>query len=270
MKDNSRVPKATPWVPPPPPPPLKKPPPPAAQYMTADVLEETASDMLKQADGLNATAPPPSLKIQLGLLLLSSEQDMIKKLLKDWDTKGKGEFLKGEFRLNLRNTGLNATSAEADGLFDSWDDDKGGSLDLKELRSALLSVQSAAKAYKNTPDPNTEKVARLRERAKLAQDAAEATKQAEEMEAEYKDFVRATRARADFQLGELLSKRRIKPGAVVTSWAKSRGAHQGELSKKEFREAVLELGVSPESAAEIDEVFSSFDEVCPICMLELF
>ena len=53
---------------------------------------------------------------------------------------------------------------------------------------------------------------------------------------------RATRARADFQLGELLSKRRIKPGAVVTSWAKSRGAHQGELSKKEFREAVLELG----------------------------
>ena len=77
---------------------------------------------------------------QLGLLLLSAD-DYIKRLLKDWDQKGKGEFLKGEFRLNLRNTGLNATSAEADALFDSWDDDKGGSLDLGELKRALQGVK---------------------------------------------------------------------------------------------------------------------------------
>ena len=79
--------------------------------------------------------------------------------------------------------------------------------------------------------------------------------------------MQTTKGRADFQLGSLLSKRRIKPGAVVTSWAKSRGTHQGELSKREFREAVLELGVSHDSAGEIDTVFSSFDEVCPTCSL---
>ena len=30
-------------------------------------------------------------------------------------------------------------------MFDSWDDDKGGSLDLKELKSALTKVQEAAR-----------------------------------------------------------------------------------------------------------------------------
>ena len=31
-------------------------------------------------------------------------------------------------RLNLRNTGLNISSAESDGMFDQWDDNKCGSL----------------------------------------------------------------------------------------------------------------------------------------------
>ena len=32
-------------------------------------------------------------------------------------------------------------------------------------------------------------------------------------------------ARADVRLGLLLHKRKIKPGAVVTQWAKSKGEH---------------------------------------------
>mgnify|MGYP001991813177 CR=1 FL=1 len=47
--------------------------------------------------------------------------------------EAEGEFLKAEFRLNLRNTGLNATSADADELFDSWDDDGGGSLSATQV-----------------------------------------------------------------------------------------------------------------------------------------
>ena len=258
-KKEYKAPKAQPYVAPPPPPPLKKPPPPAAQHIAAETLVETADELIQQAEELNTSALPPSLKIQLGTLLLSTEQDMIKKILKDWDSKGKGEFLKGEFRLNLRMIGLNATSSEADGLFDSWDNDKGGSLDLKELRAALVKCANAAQDYRDTPDPNTEKAALLRKRAKLAREAAAVTQEAEEMEAKFEEFVRETKARADYQLGALLEKRRIKPGAVVTSWAKSRGAHQGELSKKDFREAVIELGVPKESAGQIDAVFDSFD-----------
>jgi hypothetical protein len=79
----------------------------------------------------------------------------------------------------------------------------------------------------------------------------------------------------------------IKPGAVVTQWAKSRGKHAGELSRADFRNAVLQLFTSKSSnrspsrrstgeeerpaspaagnepttsAADIDAVFDSFDE----------
>ena len=63
--------------------------------------------------------------MQLGLELLKKD-DYIKKILKEWDARGKGELLKGELRQNLRNIGLNATSVEADQLFDSWDVDGSG------------------------------------------------------------------------------------------------------------------------------------------------
>lgn len=61
------------------------------------------------------------------------------------------------------------------------------------------------------------------------------------------------------QLGACLTKRGIRPGAVVHQWSTSRGVHTGELSKKEFREAVIGLGLRmpPE---EIDTVFDTFNE----------
>lgn len=108
---------------PPPPPPLKKPPPVKATPPTTAELMGTAEELRREAAALESSGvrSAPPLSIQLGMLLLSKD-GMITKLMKDWDQKGKGEFIKAEFRLNLRNTGLNANSAEADALFDSWDD----------------------------------------------------------------------------------------------------------------------------------------------------
>ena len=110
-----------PYVAPPPPPSRKKPPAQQALAVPADQLMSIAEQLRAEAEELSKDQPAPSVRIQLGLLLLTRE-DYIKKLLKDWDTKNKGEFLKGEFRLNLRSTGINASSAEADELFDSWDE----------------------------------------------------------------------------------------------------------------------------------------------------
>jgi len=252
--------KATPYTPPPPPPPLKKPPPPAEQHTSADVLEEKASVLIAEAEALEAVKPSPSVRMQLGLYLLEKE-DAIKSVLKSWDTKGRGEFLRAEFRLNLRGTGIQATSGEADGLFDSWDDDGGGSLDLKELRRALLAVQDEARRFKAKPDPNSIKAHELRRRAAIATEAANASTHAEQLEEELAQLIQEIAADAAVQLGNILVKRRIKPGAVVTSWAKSRGAHSGELSKAEFREQVLALGLASTgcSANDIDVVFDTFD-----------
>ena len=81
---------------PPPPPPLKQPPPRREAPVPAEHLFDTAASLRKEAENMElkeVRAPPVS--IQLGMLLLSKD-DMIKKLLKDWDQKGKGEFMKAE------------------------------------------------------------------------------------------------------------------------------------------------------------------------------
>ena len=218
---------AGPYVPPPPPPSHKKPPPVKERGPPAEELIDIGKTWRAEAAELEkkgSEGDKPTLGIQLGLLLLTKD-DFIKRVLKDWDSKGKGEFLKAEFRLNLRNVGLNPSSAEADSLFDSWDEDGGGSLDLKELKEALLKAQAAAKKYKQrtSGNPNSEKVQALIRRAQLAEAAAEVTAAAERLEEEHETMSRRLQESVDVRLGGLLSRRRIKPGAVVTSWAKGKG-----------------------------------------------
>ena len=170
-------------------------------------------------------------------------------------------------RLHLRNTGLQASSAEADALFDSWDGDGGGSLDMKELKSALVQAQHKAKQWEvqRKYDPVVAKAKALRQQAKLAEEATAITAQAEALEEELKEMKEHFGSRADIRLGALLFRRRIKPGAVVTTWAKSKGVHAGELSRKEFREEVQNLGLAATgpnatSPVDIDNVFATFDE----------
>jgi Ca2+-binding EF-hand superfamily protein len=65
-----------------------------------------------------------------------------------WDRSGDGEIDKKEFRREVVALGVEATPSEIDALFESLDGDGGGSLDLKELRVALKSLQDQAAAAK--------------------------------------------------------------------------------------------------------------------------
>lgn len=228
-------------------------------------MEELATTLLRDATELEKFLKDkkPSVQIQLGLMLLSSDE-IVKKILKDWDKRGKGEFAKAEFRLNLREFGLNASSADADSLFDSWDEDKGGVLDLKELRSALIRVRAEAAKWRDTPDPELERAKDLRRRAEMAMDAAKTAKRADELEAELDELTTKLESKADVRLGALLVRRCIKPSTVVMQWSTSRGDHAGELSKVEFRKAVQQLGLDskgphPTTIEDIDAVFDTFD-----------
>ena len=228
-------------------------------------MDELATTLLRDATELEKFLKDkkPSVQIQLGLMLLSSDE-IVKKILKDWDKRGKGEFAKAEFRLNLREFGLNASSADADSLFDSWDEDKGGVLDLKELRSALIRVRAEAAKWRDTPDPELERAKDLRRRAEMAMDAAKTAKRADELEAELDELTTKLESKADVRLGALLVRRCIKPSTVVMQWSTSRGDHAGELSKVEFRKAVQQLGLdskgpNPTTIEDIDAVFDTFD-----------
>lgn len=250
---------AQPYIAPPPPAPPKK----AIQikenFVSEEELRRIAEEHEEEADRLDSTKPAPSLQVQLGLVLVSKE-DYIKKLLKDWD-KGKGEFLKGEFRLNLRSLGLQVTAQQSDDLFDSWDDDRGGSLDMKELKRALQLAQRAAQTYQNTPDTREEQAKVRRGLADLAREAAEATSKAVELEKAHRRHVNGLALRPDIQLGQLLYKRQIKPATMVTMWSKPRGKHAGELSKRDFMLFCHSLGL-PDNITPDDvvKVFDTYDD----------
>lgn len=106
-----------------------KPPPPVLQAKPQQEKKESlqpAAELEKQAEelvaeavaydkaALAASASPP-LSMQLGLLVQCKE-DFIKKCIAQWDARGKGEFVKGEFRINLRKVGLDPTAADSDAL----------------------------------------------------------------------------------------------------------------------------------------------------------
>lgn len=219
-------------------------------------LEAVEADKLAK-DALTT----PVLEMQLGLLALC-KVDFIKRCLKEWDVKGRGEFMKAEFRINLRKSGLNPTSVECDSLFDSWDSDGGGSLDLNELKANLIKVCEKARAWRAKPDPNAKCAAQFRARAKLYLEAADAVQVADTQRLELQGLKEEQASSAAVRLGDLLGKRCIRPGAVVTQWSTSRGEHASELSKSDFREAVANLGLanSGVSTQDIDNVFDTFDE----------
>jgi hypothetical protein len=123
----------------------------------------------------------------------------------------------------------------------------------RELEAALVQCQNRAKKWQNQQafDPDAAKVSALRQQAMLAQEASIATSQAEALAEELGELKLGLEERAEVRLGALLAKRRIKPGAVVTTWSKSRGKHAGELSRKEFREAVAHLIVSASGPSSI-------------------
>lgn len=54
-----------------------------------------------------------------------------------WDKDGNGNISKAEFRRAIRALGSSASRAEVDRLFDSFDTDKGGTIEAKELGKAL-------------------------------------------------------------------------------------------------------------------------------------
>ena len=122
-----------------------------------------------------------------------------------------------------------------------WDENKCGSLQLAELRVALAKCVSEATAFNNKPDPAQEHIRKLQRRAQMADDAAQATEVADKAELALAEYRERLKTRADVRLGALLQKRMIKPGEVVVHWAKSKGEHAGELSKVQFRRAVLKL-----------------------------
>jgi len=121
-------------------------------------------------------------------------------------------------------------------------------LDSKTVTNSLSLAQAKAQKKRQAFDQRRNKTEALRAVAAKAEEAASLSDRATVLEEELRQLIaRIDERAADIRLGALLQARMVKPSAVVTSWGSSRVEHIGELSKRDFRRAVLRLfnGLDP-------------------------
>ena len=131
-----------------------KPPKPPKKRMTikeamtiegAEVLAGMARSWLEEADRIERETPEPTFEQKIGDYLLQ-QNVRIDALMRSWDdVLADGSIVKGEFRIKLRQLKPDATSAEIDQLFDSYDEDGGGAIDAVEMKGAFLRLKEQAK-----------------------------------------------------------------------------------------------------------------------------
>ena len=86
--------------------------------------------------GVGADGEPLDIQTQLRDALARSGSRVIE-LFRQWDTDGDGTVSKKEFVRSLPQLGLQATKEEGGALFDTFDPDGSGSIELKELEKLL-------------------------------------------------------------------------------------------------------------------------------------
>lgn len=145
-----------------------------------------------------------------------SKKEAVAELMRTWDKNGDGEISRAEFRLAVtdkKNLHVQASTAEIDALFDSFDADKGGSLDLSELKPCLQALQDAVAASLGAEMQAQIVLNALRARA----DALSAAKQTmEEHEAKSAELAqRKSGAHLATRVASELKDRNISPQAAL-------------------------------------------------------
>ena len=239
-------------------------------------LRARAVEWLREAKRLEESVPLPTLEQRVGDALLM-RRIHVDELVNAWFSAAAdpAKMCKSEFRSNLRAFALaepgelakgGATTSECDALFaeyslaDHSDHSEGINADV--LKPAFYKLQEEAREARVACIAPREQAARLRKKAALVKEAAEAAAAAEVLEEEYKQLQQALDGSLEVQLGVTLSARRIAVGQLVGTWADGamNSVHKGELSKAAFRAHIQELlPKAAFSAAAVNGLFDSID-----------
>jgi Ca2+-binding EF-hand superfamily protein len=106
------------------------------------VAEKTVRAEKENAKLQSMCASRP-VEVQIGSLILKKNIKIVDVLLK-WDTSGDGLIDKSEFRTHTKELGVVAEAKAIDACFDKYDKDKGGTLDLAELKQTFKHLASIA------------------------------------------------------------------------------------------------------------------------------
>lgn len=194
-----------------------------------------------------------TLSVKLGELLMA-KQIKIPEMVTQWAKRGVEPITKFEFRLNVRKLMEQANAKDVDALFDKFDDDHGGSLDVAELKKALKALKDSAVDAARSEAETRELMAQLQARVEQARQVMSKTKASEE--AEIKLEALRNNKSVGARLGQLLVTRNLKVTDLIVSWDAD---GTGEVDKKEFAHHVKGVGLQAEDA-EINGLFESLDE----------
>lgn len=224
-------------------------------------LNELADAWEAEADMLDEAEPERSVAEQLGECLLNTD---IGALVTQWDPTRSGQCMKLEFRLRLKSVlttgGYTDPGPRAlDVIFDKFDADKSGAIDVLEQKKLLQMLKSDGHKFRNTKGvrffEGLERATELRRRAQLARDAAATVVKADQKEAELHDFKAALSQDLEVQLGLTLARRRIKVGDMVGGYAKDIKG----LNPDDFLSMVTAVGVHA-PAQEVLGLFGRIDD----------
>ena len=178
----------------------------------------------------------------------------VRQLVLIWAKRGPEPLNKLEFRQHVRKLLEKPDSKQIDALFESLDDDGGGTLDVQEIGGALKKVQSAAAQGARLAEGIQEKINRLQSLTSLAQEALDSTMTLEHLGKRVQEL--SGTQPVSSRLGAQILAKRMKASDVIQKWDAN---GDGELDKGEFRHNVKALGVAAESK-DIDELFDSLCE----------
>jgi hypothetical protein len=162
-----------------------------------------------------------------------------------------------EMRTLMRSElNIKAENNEIDAFFMTMDSDGSGSLDLDEMKLALVKLLHLSISAVGEAAALRAKAQQLREKAAFVKQVAEAMRAYEQAELRLAESrSKGLGKTVEAKIGEKIVSKNMKIGDVMKKWDKDGG---GKLDKVEFREAVLEMGVDA-TAAELDEHFTKID-----------
>ena len=195
-----------------------------------------------------------ALSVQVGEILMAKKVK-VDQLVREWDPKDKGIVSKQEFRVHIRNLFAKkpVDTQDVDDLFMTLDDDGGGTLDIPEIKAALKKLKDDAADARAGAGAARARGAVLRKKAAIIREGPKVA--ALETEKAATEFKKIRKGTVGSRLVEFLHLKGIKAVSAVSQWDTS---GDGELSKVEFRQNVMALGMEA-SAHEVDDLFDDLD-----------
>ena len=150
-------------------------------------MEARAAQFLADADAVEAqNKGMETLMSRVGRAIRLSGKK-VDELAREWDESGDGAISLMEWRKSIRGGNFVEASDvhELDELFKSLDTDKGGTLDVKELKVAVKRCKAEESRVASLQEQGQAKVDQMRRLAAEAQTACDATRHLEELHARW-------------------------------------------------------------------------------------